>query len=99
MKNTKLFLAIVAATIISFIVIAAVNTQFSDVTFHESLIDGGTWVSMFMVGWILPTMVGIDVYEGLFPKPVEDGDDLLSFTVPKPLENTFRAAMHPAKLD
>ncbi len=99
MKNTKVFLAIAAATFVSFIIIAIVNTQFSDVTLHGSLTDPGTWVTMCIVGWILPTMVGIDVYEDLFPKPVEGEDDHLSFTVPKPLENTFRAAMHPAKLD
>jgi lysozyme family protein len=65
MKSTKIMLAVIATTLITWIVIGLIGWMFSDLSFRDCMTNGGTIMIMFILGWIPASIVGYDVSDHL----------------------------------
>jgi hypothetical protein len=65
MKSTKIMLAIIATTLITWIVMGLIGWMFSDLLFKECMSHGGTLMLMLIFGWIPAIFVGSDLNDHL----------------------------------
>ena len=61
MKSTKIMLAIIATTLITWIVMGLIGWCLSDLSFRECMTHGGTLMLMLIFGWIPAVFVGSDL--------------------------------------
>jgi hypothetical protein len=67
MKSTKIMLAVIATTFITWCVMGLIGWMFSDLSFKECMSHGGTLMLMLIFGWIPAVFVGSDFSEHLNP--------------------------------
>jgi len=65
MKSTKIMLAVIATTLITWIVMGLIGWMFSDLLFKECMSHGGTLMLMLIFGWIPAVFVGSDLNDYL----------------------------------
>lgn len=61
MKNTKIMIAVVAAFVITWLLIGSLAYFLSDLQYKEALTQPGLFVFMFIFGWIPAVIVGSDL--------------------------------------
>lgn len=61
MKNTKIMIAVVAAFVITWLLIGSLAYFLSDLQYKEALTQPGLLVFMFIFGWIPAVIVGSDL--------------------------------------
>jgi hypothetical protein len=67
MKSTKLMLAVIATTLITWCVMGLIGWCISDLSFRDCLTHGGTLMLMMIIGWIPAIIVGSDISDHLNP--------------------------------
>ena len=65
MKSTKIMIAVIATTFITWCVMGLIGWCISDLSFKNCLTHGGTLMLMLVLGWIPAIFVGSDVQEYL----------------------------------
>ena len=61
MKTTKLMLAAIATTLITWCVMGLIGYLLSDLSYKECMVDSVTLFLMLLVGWIPAIIVGSDL--------------------------------------
>jgi hypothetical protein len=67
MKSTTIMLAVIATTLITWIVMGLIGWMLSDLQFKECMSHGGTLMLMLIFGWIPAVFVGADLSDHLNP--------------------------------
>ena len=65
MKSTKIMLAVVATTFITWCVIGLIGWMLSDLSYRDCITHEGTFFLMLFVGWIPSIIVGADLDKSL----------------------------------
>jgi len=65
MKSTKIMLAVIATTFITWIVMGLIGWMLSDLSFKECMSNGGTLMLMLIFGWVPAIFVGTDLSDNL----------------------------------
>lgn len=65
MKSTKIMLAVIATTLITWCVMGLIGWMVSDLPFKECITHGGTLMLMLIFGWIPAIFVGSDLSKHL----------------------------------
>ena len=65
MKSTKIMLAVIVTTLITWTVMGLIGWCVSDLSFKECMSNGGTLMLMLIFGWIPAFFVGIDLNDSL----------------------------------
>jgi hypothetical protein len=65
MKSTKIMLAVIVTTLITWIVMGLIGWCVSDLSFRDCLTHSGTLMLMLLIGWIPAVFVGSDLSEHL----------------------------------
>ena len=65
MKSTKIMLAVIATTLITWIVMGLIGWFVSDLSFKECMTHGGTLMLMLIFGWVPAIIVGSDLSENI----------------------------------
>ena len=61
MKSTKIMLAVVATTFITWCVMGLIGYLLSDLSYRDCMTNGGTFFFMLVFGWIPSIIVGADL--------------------------------------
>lgn len=61
MKSTKIMLAMIATTLLTWCVMGLIVYLLSDNTFKQSMTNGGTLFLMLVFGWIPAVILGADL--------------------------------------
>ena len=65
MKSTKIMLAVIVTTLITWIVMGGIGWCLSDLSFKECMSHAGTLMLMLIFGWIPAVFVGSDLSDHL----------------------------------
>ena len=65
MKSTKIMLAVIATFIITWMSLGFIFYILSDMTYKESISNGGIGWMMLFIGWVPALIVGADIEQTL----------------------------------
>lgn len=65
MKSTKIMLAVIASLIITWLTLGLLFYVLSDMTYKESISNGGIAWTMLFIGWVPALIVGADLSDNI----------------------------------
>lgn len=65
MKSTKIMLAVIASLIITWLTLGLLFYVLSDMTYKESISNGGIGWMMLFIGWVPALIVGADLSDNI----------------------------------
>jgi uncharacterized membrane protein YiaA len=65
MKNTKIMVAFVATTLLTWLLLGLIIYLLSSMNYKQSMCNHGTFFAMLLLGWVPGIIVGADLEEKL----------------------------------